>query len=202
MEISINKKSVDYFTIHRSVIRSRHSNSTKYNVYVKYRPNSDSFDGIECWYFTCKTGMRTVGCWLMSPSYSSHVASIIYFLSYRKYLGHITKSSSKLTSIFPDSDYHICQKKKTISSSKRKKNSREKQIEKDSSLSLSEKGLKNCDLDTSNDFFSECEFSNDCFSDSEVKIQVDEKDVLNESLKRLLSIDTEEINPSKRVKRT
>ena len=85
---------------------------------------------------------------------------------------------------------------------KRKKSSREKQIEKDSSLSLIEKSLKNCDLDTSNDFFSECEFSNDCFSDSEVKIQVDEKDVLNESLKRLLSIDTEEINPSKRVKRT
>ncbi len=76
----------------------------------------------------------------------------------------------------------IFAKKKTISGSKRKKSSREKQIEKNNTLSLSEKGLKNCDLDISNDFFSECDFSNDCFSDSEVLIQVDDKDdVLNES---------------------
>jgi hypothetical protein len=132
--------------------------------------------------------------WLLLPCGKDYL-----FLSYGKYLEHITKSSSKLNSIFPDSDYHICQKKKTISGSKAKKSSREKQIEKNNTLSLSEKGLKNCDLDTSNDFFSECEFSNDCFSDSEVQIQVDE---IDKSLKRLLSIDTEEINPSKRATRS
>jgi hypothetical protein len=70
MEKSINKESVNYFKTRTLsvIIRSRHSNSTKYNVYVKYQPNSDSVDGIECWYCTCKTGMRTVGC-------CSHMAS-------------------------------------------------------------------------------------------------------------------------------
>ena len=44
--------------------------------------------------------MRTVGC-------CSHVASIIYFLSHGKYLKNIPNPSSKLSSIFPLSNYRI-----------------------------------------------------------------------------------------------
>ena len=38
MEIRINKKSINYFKsrIHYAILRSRHSSSAKYNVYVKY----------------------------------------------------------------------------------------------------------------------------------------------------------------------
>jgi hypothetical protein len=118
MEIRINKECLNFLKskIVYAVIKSRHSNSTKYNVYVKYQTNSNSVDAIESWYCTCKAGMRTVGC-------CSHVASIIYFLSHGKYLEHIPNPNSKLTSIFPASNYKIClQKKKSVISKGKKAN--------------------------------------------------------------------------------
>jgi hypothetical protein len=56
------------------VFQSRHSNSTKHNVYVKYQTNLNSVDAINSWYCTCKAGMRTV-------EFCFYVSSIIYFLS-------------------------------------------------------------------------------------------------------------------------
>jgi hypothetical protein len=89
MEIRINKECLNFLKskIVNAVIKSRHSNSTKYNVYLKYQTNSSSVDAIESWYCTCKAGMRTFGC-------CSHVASIIYFLSQGKYLEHIPNQNS------------------------------------------------------------------------------------------------------------
>ena len=76
-EIRINKECLNFNNskIVYSIIQSRHIGSKKYNEYVKYKPLTYTLDGIESWYCTCKAGMRTVGC-------CSHVASIIYFLSY------------------------------------------------------------------------------------------------------------------------
>ena len=56
-------------------------------------------------------------------------------------------------------------------------------------------------MDNSNDCLTEREIPNDCFSDSDLKIQVDEVNVLNQSLRRILSIDNEEPNPTKRPTR-
>ncbi len=107
-EIRINKECLNFNNskIVYSIIQSRHIGSKKYNEYVKYKPQTHTLDGIESWYCTCKAGMRTVGC-------CSHVASIIYFLSYGKYLDHIPNPSSKLTSIFPISNHKICSKNKS-----------------------------------------------------------------------------------------
>ena len=58
--------------------------------------------------------MRTFGC-------CSHVASIIYFLSHGQYLKNIPNPSSKLTSIFPLSNYRICDNKNKINRGKDEK---------------------------------------------------------------------------------
>lgn len=60
-------------------IRSRHVNANKYNTFVKYKPFTNSVEGIQAWYCTCKNGSRTVGC-------CSHVSSLIYFFSFAKYV--------------------------------------------------------------------------------------------------------------------
>ncbi len=63
-EFRINKECVNFNNskIVYSIIRSRHIGAKKYNVYVKYKTEVNSLDGIESWYCTCKAGMRTVGC--------------------------------------------------------------------------------------------------------------------------------------------
>jgi len=177
MEIRINKECLNFLKskIVYAVIKSRHSNSTKYNVYVKYQTNSNSVDAIESWYCTCKAGMRTVGC-------CSHVASIIYFLSHGKYLEHIPNPNSKLTSIFPASNYKICLQKKKSVISKGKKS-------------------KLLNSNETNDSLSESEFSNNCFSESGLDNN-DDIDDLNKSYKRLLSVDTDEQQAIKRPTRS
>ena len=177
MEIRINKECLNFLKskIVYAVIKSRHSNSTKYNVYVKYQTNSNSVDAIESWYCTCKAGMRTVGC-------CSHVASIIYFLSYGKYLEHIPNPNSKLTSIFPASNYKIClQKKKSVISK--------------------EKKSKLLNSNESNDSLIESDYSNDCFCESGLENN-NGIDDLNKSFKRLLSVDTDEQQAIKRPTRS
>ena len=54
-------------------IHSRHSNSVKYKVFVKFVPNSNDHQTLE-WICSCKCGKRTVGC-------CTHVASVIYYLA-------------------------------------------------------------------------------------------------------------------------
>ncbi|CAF1166276.1 unnamed protein product [Didymodactylos carnosus] len=61
----------------RCAIRSRHSQSTKYYVWVEYSL-SDTSEPIKCWYCQCKSSKRTVGC-------CAHVACIIWYLSYGRH---------------------------------------------------------------------------------------------------------------------
>ena len=56
-------------------IQSRHISSKKYNVFIRYIPNSNSIDGIKGWTSNCQNGLRTVGCCV-------HVCSVVYYLSY------------------------------------------------------------------------------------------------------------------------
>src|SRR5687768_1642328 len=48
-------------TLIRAQIGSRHSNANKYNTYVSYKPNDNSYKAIDGWLCTCKSGKRTVG---------------------------------------------------------------------------------------------------------------------------------------------
>ena len=56
-----------------SEIHSRHSDSIKYKVFVKFLPDSNDHNSLE-WICSCKSGKRTVGC-------CTHVASVIYYLA-------------------------------------------------------------------------------------------------------------------------
>ena len=99
IKIKVNKKNLNYESskIIYAIIKSRHSNATKYKVYCRYKPNINEVDAIESWYCTCKTGMRTVGV-------CSHVASVIYYFAHGKYLETIPTVGRKLLSIFPKNE--------------------------------------------------------------------------------------------------
>ena len=59
-------------------VMSRHLKKVKYFVYIKYKPNINSIEGITDWFCRCKNGSRTLGC-------CAHIASVIYFLSIIRY---------------------------------------------------------------------------------------------------------------------
>ena len=86
-------KSIGKSKVLSLIIRSRHSGSTKYKVSVQYLPNTNDETGIEGWYCTCKTGMRTVGCF-------AHIASVIYYLACGKYLEMLPNPAGLLTFFF------------------------------------------------------------------------------------------------------
>jgi hypothetical protein len=190
-------------------MRSRHCGGQKYNVYIKYQPKSNNIEGIESWYCTCKAGMRTVGC-------CSHVASIVYFLSHGKYLENIPNPGSRLSSIFPVSNYRICGNKNKIKREKDQKNEGKvlkKTVVKSNCLSdddtndsLSEfdDGVSSLnDFDDSTNYLCESDDSKDCFCDSGIQNSCLSKDLenINESMKRLLSTDIEQSGPNKRSQR-
>ena len=97
IEIRINKTSLNYqdTKILFALIRSRHSKSTLYKVYIRYIPNTRDDSSIQSWFCTCKSGSRTVGC-------CSHISAIIWYFACGKYLSNITNPGSRLLeSIFP-----------------------------------------------------------------------------------------------------
>ena len=83
----------------RTHTQSRHSSSTKYNSYILYctkdEPNREYVNRIEGWFCTCKNGARTAGC-------CSHLASVIYHMSYGRY-HHLSKPAASLPLIFSSS---------------------------------------------------------------------------------------------------
>jgi len=63
----------------RAKIQSRHVNSKKYLVYIRYDPSLNDYraftEGTSGWFCRCKIGSRTIGC-------CAHIASVIYYLGY------------------------------------------------------------------------------------------------------------------------
>ncbi len=70
--IQVSKETDD---IIRCAIQSRHSNSTRYYVWIQF---SLIGDPITSWYCQCKSGARTVGA-------CAHEATIIWYLSYARH---------------------------------------------------------------------------------------------------------------------
>ena len=79
-------------TIIRVDVRSRHSESVTYRVYVD-EPGSDRVEGIKRYYCECKNGARTRGC-------CAHVATIVYYLSYARWLPETPRPADFLTDLF------------------------------------------------------------------------------------------------------
>lgn len=88
----------------RCDIQSRHKNSTKYHCFIKFTPNHNSIDGILEHWCGCANGARTVGC-------CSHIATMIYFLSFARYQSRIVQPSAQLTHLF---DSGLVQEEVTI----------------------------------------------------------------------------------------
>ncbi|KAH9512011.1 hypothetical protein DERF_010427 [Dermatophagoides farinae] len=74
-------------------VQSRHINRKKYKCYIKYLPKSNGLSSIVGHCCTCANGNRTVGC-------CSHVAALIYHLSYGRYLSRIFRPAEALTTLF------------------------------------------------------------------------------------------------------
>ncbi|RNA21719.1 vacuolar sorting-associated 13c [Brachionus plicatilis] len=73
-------------------IQSRHSNSVKYKVFVRFKPNSNQLDDIT-WVCSCKTGKRTLGC-------CSHIAALIYFMAIGRFnITNIPKPGLRLKDV-------------------------------------------------------------------------------------------------------
>ena len=98
MLISDNILNENEYKILSAEVQSRHSQSTKYKVYLKYLPNSTDSSELS-WCCNCMTGSRTVGC-------CTHVAMFIYYLSYGKYLTDLPRPGYTLDNFFTDQDYH------------------------------------------------------------------------------------------------
>lgn len=62
----------------RARIQSRYSKNATHDVWIEYSP-SDKENRIVRYYCTCKVGARTFGC-------CSHIASILWYLGYRRHL--------------------------------------------------------------------------------------------------------------------
>lgn len=63
----------------RCRVHSRHSNSTKYHLCVRFDEN-DNDDPIKDHYCQCKSGARMIGC-------CGHVATVLWYLSYARHFG-------------------------------------------------------------------------------------------------------------------
>jgi hypothetical protein len=90
----------DESNILRAEVPSRHVKSRVHRCYVNYEPESIGCSGIKRHYCKCANGTRTVGC-------CSHVATVVYYLSYARYLSRIIRPpeirSSTMAPAFPSS---------------------------------------------------------------------------------------------------
>lgn len=71
-------------------VQSRHIARQTYNCYINYRPNTYGYKNILRWYCQCANGMRTIGC-------CSHVAAVVYYLSFARYQSKILKPAEELS---------------------------------------------------------------------------------------------------------
>ena len=78
----------------RARVMSRHLNKVKYFVYIKYKPNVNSREGITEWFCLCKNGSRTLGC-------CAHITSMTYYISIIRHKKEpIHESAAKFNKLF------------------------------------------------------------------------------------------------------
>jgi hypothetical protein len=99
LEILINRIPIKDHenTILLASIQSRHIERMKYDVVIAFKPKIKDVSSIYAWNCTCKIGKRSVGC-------CSHVASIIFYLSFGMYEKDLKKPGVSLNRLFKISD--------------------------------------------------------------------------------------------------
>ena len=74
---------IEYFKDEKNVLKlkvpSRHISQTRYKCFLRYNPNSIEVSGLTNYAYESANGRRTV-------DFCSHIAAIVYYLSYARYL--------------------------------------------------------------------------------------------------------------------
>jgi len=87
-------------TILKAEVRSRHIQSKMYRVYLDYLPYGNDHRSIRRYCCDCPNGNRTAGC-------CSHVAAVIFYLSYGQYQSRIFQPAAILSTVFDKEQVHV-----------------------------------------------------------------------------------------------
>ena len=79
-------------------VPSRDISRTAYKCFLRYKPNTFGISGLTHYTCECANGQRTVGC-------CSHIAAVVYYLSYARYLSKIFKPAEVLSDVSKKSNY-------------------------------------------------------------------------------------------------
>ena len=79
------------------LLQSRHKNRETYSVFIRYKPGTNCVEGIQAYICSCLSGHRTCGS-------CSHVAAIIFYLAYAKYLEEPLKKPGFMLNSFLHED--------------------------------------------------------------------------------------------------
>lgn len=107
-EIARETATIDYFEYHFDIpnefailykvkLQSRHMNAVKYFTYVLIDSRKEGVNAIAGHTCSCKCGLRVVGC-------CSHVATIIWYFGYAKYLEQIPHPARHLSYLFDEEE--------------------------------------------------------------------------------------------------
>ncbi|XP_066595448.1 uncharacterized protein [Prorops nasuta] len=83
----------DKSNILKALVQSRHMSRKIYRCFIEYNRNSIGYYGVKRYCCECANGLRTVGC-------CSHIAAIIYYLAYGRYLSNIPRPAEVLNDLF------------------------------------------------------------------------------------------------------
>lgn len=83
----------DKTNILKAQVQSRHINRKVYRCFIEYKPDTIGWSGISRYCCECANGLRTIGC-------CSHVAAIIFYLAYGRYLAKIPRPAAILNTLF------------------------------------------------------------------------------------------------------
>lgn len=75
------------------LVPSRHINRKSYRCFIEYAPNTTGCSGIMRYTCECANGLRTIGS-------CSHVAAVLYYLTFARYQSKILRPAAFLCSIF------------------------------------------------------------------------------------------------------
>ena len=74
-------------------VKSRHIKRKQFRWFIEYSPNPIGYSGIKRFCCECPNDRCTVGCY-------AHVATVIYYLSYARYLAEVIKPAEILSHLF------------------------------------------------------------------------------------------------------
>ena len=96
------KRRIKYVKDESNVLKlkvpSRHISRTAYRCFLRYKPNTFGISGLTHYTCECANGQRTAGCCL-------HIAAVVYYLSYARYLSKNFKPAEVLSDVFKKSNY-------------------------------------------------------------------------------------------------